>query len=156
VKALLVAASLVLLAGCSAGTSYDSGAEDPPAFSDSGSDVDSGSSPDDDAVEPPPAEEPAPPPAPPAASFAKGDPFDQSCSVAWPSAPVVTSDVIQITAFCPNVPSTYPLVLIQYSDPTLPLNPSTGSFRVVGTVYGSATSDAGMPYLIVIADQVQL
>jgi hypothetical protein len=151
----------VLLAGCSAGTSYDSGAEDPPAFSDSGSgsDVDSGSGSDDAAVEPPPAEEPAEPAAPaapPAASFTKGDPFDQSCSVAWPSAPVVTSDVIQITAFCPNVPSTYPLVLIQYSDPTLPLNPSTGSFRVVGTVYGSATSDAGMPYLIVIADQVQL
>jgi hypothetical protein len=76
--------------------------------------------------------------------------------VAWPSAPAVTADAIQITAFCPNVPASYPLVLIQYGDPALPITPSTGSFRVIGTVYGSANSTAGVPYLIVIADQVQL
>jgi hypothetical protein len=47
-------------------------------------------------------------------------------------------------------------VLVVYADPTLPITPSTGSFRVVGEVYGSDVSQSGMPYLIVLADEVRL
>ena len=144
------ALALVLLAGCasaSGGGDIDLSPVDAPASVES-------ESPD---VEPaaPVAEAPSPA-QPAAASYEVGDPFDESCSVAWPSAPAVTATDIQITAQCSGVPGTYPLVLVVYPDPSLPITPSTGSFRVVGEVYGTATSQAGMPYLIVLASEVRL
>lgn len=99
---------------------------------------------------------PAPEPPAPAATFEVGDPFDESCSVAWPSAPTVTATDIQIAAYCPGVPSSYPLVLVVYGDPALPITPSTSSFRAIGEVYGTGQSGAGMPYLIVLASEVRL
>jgi hypothetical protein len=85
-----------------------------------------------------------------------GDAFSETCSVAWPSAPQITATDIQITAYCPNVPSSYAVVLVVYPDPNLPITPDTGSFVVIGEVYGAAESQAGMPYLIVLADEVRL
>lgn len=144
--------ALALLAGC-ASSSYSSSYDD---YDDTS--YESDTSYDDAAVDPAPADEGAADPAPaaPASSYSPGDPFNETCSVAWPSAPQVTATDIQITAYCPNVPSTYPVVLVVYPDPSLPITPSTGSFRVVGQVYGSDVAQSGLPYLIVLASEVRL
>jgi hypothetical protein len=153
-RAVLTPALLVvaLLAGCSGGSPVDD--EQTGVESEA---VESEALVDETAVDPAPVDEvEEEAPAPPASTFAPGDAFSQTCSVAWPSAPQVTATDIQITSYCPNVPSTYAVVLVVYPDPSLPITTSTGSFQVVGQVYGSAESPAGMPYLIVIADEVRL
>lgn len=145
--------ALILLTGCVA----------TPAPADNTTDdtvVEEAQTADEPPVDAEPSQEAAAPadpsPAPVASTYAAGDFFDESCSVAWPSAPQVTATDIQITSYCPNVPNSYAVVLVVYGDPTLPITTSTGSFRVIGEVYGSATSQAGMPYLIVLADEVRL
>jgi hypothetical protein len=146
--------TVALLSGCAAQPPNASPVDDEQAT------VESEASVEEIAVNPAPTaeanEEAAPAPPPAAPSYAAGDAFNETCSVAWPSAPQVTSTDIQITSFCPNVPSSFPVVLVVYPDPSLPITASTGSFQVVGEVYGSAESPTGMPYLIVLADEVRL
>lgn len=144
--------AVALLAGCTASSPYESPVDDDETS------VESQTSPDDAPVDSAPVDEsedeaPAPPPA---STYEAGDAFAETCSVAWPSAPQVTATDIQITAYCPNVPSTYAVVLVVYPDPSLPITPSTGSFQVIGSVYGSDVSQTGLPYLIVLADEVRL
>ena len=143
--ALLAAGALaVALAGCSAApaSSYSDYSEP------------------DDVVQDEAASEPAaeaPEEAPPADTdpFAIGSDFSQSCSIAWPSAPVVTSSAIQLTLQCSGVPSDqYQLVVAVYPDPDLPVTPSTGSMQVSGTVADVGTSGSGLVYLVVQASAV--
>jgi len=154
-RAVLAPALLVLtlLAGCTAATPDASWVDDDETS------IESDAPADDAPVDSAPVEESdeeAPAPPPPAPTYAPGDAFNETCSVAWPSAPQVTATDIQITSYCPNVPSSFPVVLVVYGDPSLPITPSTSSFQVSGVVYGSDVSQAGMPYLIVIADEVRL
>lgn len=104
----------------------------------------------------PPVVPPDPPAAAPASTFAPGDPFDRSCVVAWPTAPVRTATAIQLTMSCRGVPDGYRLVQVVYGDPHLPIRPSTGAVRVLGHVADVAASEYGYKDLVVQADTVTL
>lgn len=88
--------------------------------------------------------------------FGIGDEFSAMCSVAWPTAPTYTADSIIMTMHCPDVPQQFLFVQVSYPDPNLPINPSTGSVRVHGTVVNIATSAYGPKTLVVQADDVDL
>lgn len=137
------------ISGCAPTEFAPSGADDGGAYSGSSSTSDTGDVPT--APEAPPIDVPAEP-AP--ASFEIGSDFDQSCSVAWPSAPTVTTTSIQLTLSCSGVPSTYPLVIAVYPDPSLSITPSTGQLRVAGTIVDIGTSESGLVFLIVSARSI--
>jgi hypothetical protein len=123
------------------------------------------------AAAPPPAAPPpapptvaAPPPAAPAptaapggdAQFGVGTHYAGKCSVAWPTAPVLTSTTIQMTMSCTAVPSQYMLTLVVYDDPTLKVTPSTGQMTVTGVVVDFATSQMGMTMPIIQASKITI
>lgn len=88
--------------------------------------------------------------------FGIGAPFMQECSIAWPSAPVITSSAIQLTLQCSGVPANqFQLIVAVYPDPTLPVTPSTGTMLVSGSVADTGRSDAGIDYLVVQASTVE-
>lgn len=147
----LAAAFVISISGCASTSSLyaDSG--------DTGSTVDGGSSSQvggaqTEADAPSPAQEEPAAPAP--TSFDVGSDFNQNCSVAWPSAPIVTTSAIQLTLSCGGVPSTYPLVVAIYPDPNLPVTPSTGQMNVVGSIVDIGKSESGLVFLIVRATAV--
>lgn len=150
----ILAAALVL-SGCAASQPSTLGGGDgaPPAMGeqepsteDTGAGADAGG-----AAPAPVVEEPA---APSQTSFEIGSPFDQSCSVAWPSAPVVTSTSIQLTLSCDGVPEAYPLVVAVYPDPDLAVTPATGRLRVSGTIADIGRSESGLVFLVVRASAI--
>ena len=85
-----------------------------------------------------------------------GNRVDTQCVVAWPSAPTRSSDAILMRTTCKGQPSEYLFVDIQYPDPDLPINPSTGFFSVRGTVVDQAQSEMGFGTIQVLADSVVL
>ena len=85
-----------------------------------------------------------------------GTGFTETCSVAWPTAPVRLTDSIQMTMSCPNVPGQFLFVSVIYPDPDLPINPSTGASRVEGEVVDVAVSAYGYKTLVVAADTIDL
>jgi hypothetical protein len=87
--------------------------------------------------------------------FGIGDAFDLICYVAWPTAPTYTSNTIEMTMACPNMPKQYLFAHVSYPNPDLPMTPSTGNVRVVGTITNIATSAYGYKELIVDARQIE-
>lgn len=69
---------------------------------------------------------------------------------------MVTSTNIQMTMSCAGVPSTYPLVVVIYNDPTLPVTPSTGPMTVTGIVQDIAQSGNGLSMPVIVASSVTI
>jgi len=88
--------------------------------------------------------------------FGIGASYSGSCYVAWPTAPTVTSTSIQMTMSCTGIPSQYPLVIVIYGDPGLPVTPSTGSMKVTGVVQDFAQSGYGMTLPVIVASKITL
>lgn len=104
----------------------------------------------------PTSEPPAPSITPSSPEYDIGSEFSEPCYVAWPTAPVHTSDSIQMTMACSNVPGQYLFVVVSYPDPDLPITPSTGTVLVHGQITDIATSEFGYRELIVLADAIDL
>jgi pimeloyl-ACP methyl ester carboxylesterase len=86
-----------------------------------------------------------------------GAPFDSECVVAWPTAPVRTSDSIQMTMSCSQVPENeYLFAQVVYGDPNLPVTPDHSRVHVIGKIVDIATSAYGYKELVVDASSVQL
>ena len=89
--------------------------------------------------------------------LAIGAPFDSECVVAWPTAPVRTSDSIQMTMSCKGVPEDrFLFTQVVYGDPNLPITPDHDQARVIGKVADIATSGYGYRELVVEATSVQV
>jgi hypothetical protein len=88
-------------------------------------------------------------------SYQPGSHFDDYCVIAWPTAPVYTSNAIQMTMSCVHVDeNTYLFTVVQYDDPNFKPTPDSGQMHVVGTVIGTAHSDYGYNELEVLASNV--
>lgn len=88
-------------------------------------------------------------------SLTSGASFSSMCVVAWPTAPTITSNSIQMTMSCNAVPEgEYLFTVVTYGDPTLPICPDHPAAYVVGKVSGTATSDYGYKELLVQAPSV--
>lgn len=89
--------------------------------------------------------------------LAPGSHFDDMCVVAWPSAPVTSSNSIQMTMSCQHVPEQeFLFTQVIYGDPNLRVTPGTGYTHVVGTVIGTARSDLGFDELEVQATSITI
>jgi hypothetical protein len=90
-------------------------------------------------------------------SLAVGAPFNSECVVAWPTAPVKTTDSIQITMSCQGVPEDeFLFTQVIYGDPNLPITPEHDQARVAGKIVDIATSGYGYRELVVEATSVQV
>lgn len=99
----------------------------------------------------------SPTPSAPTDSLAIGSSFASRCVVAWPTAPTVTSNGIEMTMSCDAVPeSRYLFTDVTYGDPNLPVTPDDSTAYVVGKVVDVATSDYGYKELVVQASSVKL
>lgn len=99
-----------------------------------------------------------PTPAPSASqSLAVGASFDSECVVAWPTAPVRTSDSIEMTMSCQDVPEDkFLFTQVLYGDPNLAVTPDHDQAHVIGKIVDIATSDYGYNELVVEATSVQV
>lgn len=157
----LAAMTLVLLAGC--GASTDAAGSTPAA----------GASPDT-RVEPQ-LEEPAPPepvsdeedgddPDNDEASsvaqtgrFEIGAPFEDTCTIAWPTAPSRGSQGTQIRTTCRGVDAgEYQFVDILVLDPDLEVTPSNSIVHVSGEVVDVVESEMGFTTLAVVAMDAEM
>jgi hypothetical protein len=100
----------------------------------------------------------APPPSiqpPTSRAFTPGSPFDDYCVINWPTAPVYTSDSIQMVMGCAHVnESQFFYTQVVYGDPNLHPTPSTGQMHVIGKVIDIATSAYGYRVLEVQASSI--
>lgn len=114
------------------------------------------------AASPKPNPTPTPPPSTSEPSGADqsleiGSPFESWCVVAWPTAPVVTSEGIQMTMSCEAVPEDqYLFTEVVYGDPDLPISPEHARAHVVGTIVDVAESAYGYSELVVEASSVEV
>ena len=77
--------------------------------------------------------------------------------VAWPTAPVKTSDSIQMTMSCKGVPEDkFLFTQVIYGDPNLAITPDHDQARVAGKIVNVATSGYGYRELVVEATSVQV
>jgi hypothetical protein len=89
--------------------------------------------------------------------LAIGSSFASECVVAWPTAPVVTSNSIQMTMSCDAVPENeYLFTDVVYGDPNLHVTPNNSRAYVVGKIVDVATSGYGYKELVVQASSVKL
>ena len=88
--------------------------------------------------------------------FGVGYHYSGSCRVAWPTAPTVTSESIQMLMDCAGVPNKYSLVQVVYGDPTLNVTPSTGAMTVSGEVVDIAKNGNGMTLPVILADSIDI
>ena len=112
-------------------------------------------------TQPPTTPQPTPPPVRTAPQtpqpLAIGSPFNDKCVVAWPTAPVRTTNSIEMTMSCTHVPENiYLFTQVDYGDPNLRITPSTGAIHVEGHVTDIATSEYGYKEIVVEASNVQL
>lgn len=108
---------------------------------------------------PPPTPTASPQPSAPAtaapANYSIGSAFQDECVVAWPTAPVITSDSIIMTMSCQHVPENeFLFVQVTYDDPRLRVTPDTGTMEITGRIADIAQSDYGYKELVVQASQV--
>jgi hypothetical protein len=91
----------------------------------------------------------------PTGDYSIGAPFDDECVVDWPTAPLVTSNSIQMTMGCVHVPENeFQFTQVIYDDPNLNVTPDTGRMHVVGKVVDIAKSDYGYTELVVEASSI--
>jgi pimeloyl-ACP methyl ester carboxylesterase len=95
------------------------------------------------------------PPVRQAGAYTPGSPFDDYCVINWPTAPIYTSDSIQMVMGCAHVDGgQFFYTAVIYGDPNLKPTPSTGPMHVVGTVIDVATSAYGYRVLEVQAKSI--
>lgn len=95
--------------------------------------------------------------APPSDSLSIGSSFVSWCVVAWPTAPVVSSEGIQMTMSCDAVPENeYLFTVVLYGDPDLPVSPEHARAYVEGTISDVAESEYGYRELVVEATSVEV
>lgn len=89
------------------------------------------------------------------AHFDIGEPFDRTCVVAWPTAPVRATESIQMRMSCIGVPDQFLFVDVIYGDPDLEVTPNKAKMVVHGTIADVARSEYGFTTLVVAADEVE-
>jgi hypothetical protein len=105
---------------------------------------------------------PAPKPSTPrpsdtGSSPAIGSHFESWCVVAWPTAPLITTEGIQMTMSCDAVPeSQYLFTEVAYGDPNLPISPEHARAYVIGQVVDVGESAYGYSELVVEASSVEV
>jgi hypothetical protein len=100
---------------------------------------------------------PSIPTAPPSDSLSIGASFASWCVVAWPTAPVTSSEGIQMTMSCDAVPENeYLFTVVLYGDPDLPVSPEHARAYVEGTISDVAESKYGYRELVVQARSVEV
>lgn len=87
-------------------------------------------------------------------SYEDGEDFSDDCIVAWPTAPLYSSDSVTLRMSCVHVPGQFLFTDVLFPNAELPITPSTGRVRVTGRVYGIADSGQGFRVLQVIADTI--
>ena len=101
----------------------------------------------------------APPTQPPittASRYDIGDSFSSYCVVAWPTAPVRSTDQIDMRMSCQGVPQQFLFVDVAYGDPNLHVTPSTGQMLVKGKIVDVSRSELGFTTLDVVATKIVL
>ncbi|MCU1400048.1 MAG: hydrolase family protein [Acidimicrobiales bacterium] len=94
------------------------------------------------------------PPKKPTQPLAVGSPFTDTCVIAYPTAPQIGVDSIQMTTTCTGQPPTYLFVDILYGDPNLAVSPTHPTIHVSGAVVDIVTSRYGYTTLVVQADTI--
>ncbi|MCU1368213.1 MAG: hydrolase family protein [Ilumatobacteraceae bacterium] len=94
------------------------------------------------------------PPKQPNQPLAIGSPFTDTCVIAYPTAPQIGVDSIQMTTTCTGQPPKYLFVEILYGDPNLAVSPTHPTIHVTGAVVDIVTSRYGYTTLVVQADTV--
>jgi hypothetical protein len=90
-------------------------------------------------------------------SLGIGSEFESWCVVAWPTAPVTSSEGIEMTMSCEAVPEDrYLFTEVLYGDPDLPISPEDSRAYVVGRVADVAHSEYGYDELVVEASSVKV
>jgi len=97
------------------------------------------------------------PTAPATSGFAIGSRFDDDCVIAWPTAPVYTSNSIEMTMSCEHVPEDeYLFTNVTYDNTGFQPTPDSGTIHVVGQVVNVARSAYGFSELVVQASSVTI
>jgi hypothetical protein len=100
---------------------------------------------------------PAPSTPPAMTGLSPGAIFESKCVVAWPSAPIYTSQGIQMTMSCVGVPeSKYLFTNVNFDDPNFRITPATGPVDVKGRVVDVARSSYGYSELVVVASAITI
>jgi hypothetical protein len=86
--------------------------------------------------------------------YEPGEAFADDCVVAWPTAPLYSSDGVTLRMSCAGVPGQFLFTDAFFPNPELPITPSTGQVRVSGQVVGVAESGNGFRTLQVLATQI--
>jgi hypothetical protein len=85
-----------------------------------------------------------------------GSPFAAECTIAWPTAPSIGRNSIEMRTFCPSVPQQFLFVDIAYGDPELPVSPSRATMNVKGEVVDIVRNELGFTVLVVIASDIEV
>lgn len=86
-----------------------------------------------------------------------GAPFEDTCTIAWPTAPSRSSQGTQIRTTCRGVDAgEYQFVDILVLDPDLEVTPSDSTVRVRGEVVDVIESEMGFTTLAVIATEAEI
>jgi hypothetical protein len=85
-----------------------------------------------------------------------GSPFAAQCTIAWPTAPSIGRNSIEMRTFCPSVPQQFLFVDIAYGDPELPVSPSRATMNVKGEVVDIVRNELGFTVLVVIASDIKV
>ena len=108
----------------------------------------------------PPTTEPETPPptnaAPTSNRFKVGDTFSARCTIAWPTAPAVGTDSIEMRTSCPSVSNEYLFVDVIYGDPNLRVTPSRSTMQIHGKVIDIVRNGLGFTTLAVEANRITL
>jgi hypothetical protein len=89
-------------------------------------------------------------------TYEVGSPFAAQCTVAWPTAPQIGTNSIQMRTSCADVASQFLFVDVVYGDPNLPVSPSNSTMYVKGKVADIVRSELGFTVLVVEASSVQV
>jgi len=86
-----------------------------------------------------------------------GSSFASWCVVAWPTAPTITANSIEMTMSCAAVPEgEYLFTDVIYGNPHLPISPDHARAYVVGKIIDIARSEEGYSELVVQASSVKV
>ncbi len=109
------------------------------------------------AAKPKPKPTPSPAAAPSDDSLSIGSTFASWCVVAWPTAPVISKEGIQMTMSCDAVPENeYLFTVVLYGNPDLPISTEHSRAFVEGTISDVAESEYGYRELVVQATSVEV
>ena len=85
-----------------------------------------------------------------------GSPFSATCTIAWPTAPQIGTNSIQMRTSCGGYSDRFLFVDIAYADRSLPVTPNHSTMRVQGTVADIVHDQMGFNILFVLADRITL